>query len=251
MTCLEIREKLPEFVLGVLPADEAEDVERHLEWCAGCRKESVELLEGVATVGLALPTAQPRPALESKLVGRLQAAAGRPAARPKRANRLVLALAVVTVATASLAVGATTWGIAKSRQAEDARIIAAVKSEDAAKVAAALASFHGAGAYQASLAPAGPSKASGSVAIFSAPKQDDFIFVSIVPPVPKDPPYTVRVVTSEGEVMSGGLLNKTQLGNWVYFEFTRRNLSRGKTVTIYDATGRIILQGAETAAAEH
>ena len=66
MTCAEVRESLSEFSLGLLPGDDRREVERHLEWCAGCRRESAELAEGVASVALSLPVAEPPAPLDDK-----------------------------------------------------------------------------------------------------------------------------------------------------------------------------------------
>ena len=35
MTCLEVRDLLPELSIGVLPESERERLGRHLQWCAG------------------------------------------------------------------------------------------------------------------------------------------------------------------------------------------------------------------------
>src|SRR5436190_20219424 len=60
VTCLEVRERLTEYALGLLTKVDASEVERHLEWCAGCRKESAELEEGAARMALALPVIDPQ-----------------------------------------------------------------------------------------------------------------------------------------------------------------------------------------------
>ena len=50
MTCLEVRELLPEHAIGVLGEPDRERIRRHLEWCAGCRKEAGALGQAAATL---------------------------------------------------------------------------------------------------------------------------------------------------------------------------------------------------------
>ena len=57
MTCVEVRELLPELAVGVLSEPERAEVEQHPRWCAGCRKEATELGSAAAVVGFALPQA--------------------------------------------------------------------------------------------------------------------------------------------------------------------------------------------------
>ena len=54
MTCLEVRELLPEHAIGVLGEPERERIQRHLQWCAGCRKEAGDLGQAAATLAFAL-----------------------------------------------------------------------------------------------------------------------------------------------------------------------------------------------------
>src|SRR6266702_4781886 len=107
MKCVEVRDRLTEHELGSLSPDDRRHVERHLEWCAGCRKEAAELAEGAETLALALPLDTPAPALEDRVVHEVLAAAGR---RPHLARRrTVRALAVATLVAALLAVAAVGW----------------------------------------------------------------------------------------------------------------------------------------------
>ena len=47
MTCDEVRELLPEHLLGTLDGPEDLEVRRHLRGCAGCRTDMAGLSEGV------------------------------------------------------------------------------------------------------------------------------------------------------------------------------------------------------------
>ena len=119
MTCAEVRESLSEFSLGLLPGDELREIERHLEWCAGCRRESAELAEGVASVALSLPGAEPPASLEERVVEGVRVAAGSGRTGRHRGARV---LAVAALAAAIMALSAVQWGIAQRHQAESAQV---------------------------------------------------------------------------------------------------------------------------------
>ena len=100
MECLAVRDDLPEFALGTLPPDRHGKVERHLAWCAGCRKEAGRLSEGAAAVALALEGPRPGPGMEDRVV----AAAGPRAQRRRRGRGPVVAAVVAAlVAVAGMA----------------------------------------------------------------------------------------------------------------------------------------------------
>ena len=72
MDCTQVRDRLTEHALATLPGDERAFVDRHLEWCAGCRKEAAELEAAAASVGLSLAQSDPPPSLEDRVVDRVQ-----------------------------------------------------------------------------------------------------------------------------------------------------------------------------------
>src|SRR5439155_17842670 len=106
MNCLSVRERLAEYALDTLELPLASDVERHLEGCAGCRKESEELRDGAAVLAFDLPTVAPPTALGARVIGRVVRARGiRPHRRSRRAWRVAGAagLAAAIFAAAALA----------------------------------------------------------------------------------------------------------------------------------------------------
>jgi hypothetical protein len=110
MGCGEVRDLLPDYVLGTLDASSRAQVGRHLAWCAGCRKEAGELAEGAAALALALPSTEPPPGLDERVVGAVRDGTSRPPSR----RALVLA-AAVAAAVVSASIG---WGLAVAGRQE-------------------------------------------------------------------------------------------------------------------------------------
>ncbi|MEO8422481.1 MAG: zf-HC2 domain-containing protein [Actinomycetota bacterium] len=114
MTCDEVRELLPEHLLGTLDGPEDLEVRRHLRGCAGCRTEMAALSEGVEWFARAAHDRTPPPELHDRVVTTLEQEwrdtdAEHPDAR--RTRWLGRAAAVVAIA-AVLA-----WGLTQTHRA--------------------------------------------------------------------------------------------------------------------------------------
>jgi hypothetical protein len=242
VTCLEVRERLTEYSLGLLTKVDASEVERHLEWCAGCRKESAELEEGAARMALALPVLDPRASLETQVVDRVRSAAGRvPSAGRHRGGRLVAA----ALAAALLALGAIGWAIAERSHVQTLQ--SQIKTADARQrsLADAFDSFKGrAGRTMiAHLAPAPTGRGSGTAVIFSAPGVKDQIVVSALIPNAKGP-YIVQLVDNRSAIKVGRLeLGHRVEGDWFMWVEVNHDLSRVVTITVLDSESRTVLTG--------
>jgi anti-sigma factor RsiW len=106
VNCLTVRERLAEHALGVLADGDASSVERHLEWCAACRKEAGELQRAASTLAYSVAAAKPPAALEERVVGAVREAAGRRRAAAPRRSRA----AAAGVLAAMLALSGLGWG---------------------------------------------------------------------------------------------------------------------------------------------
>ena len=119
LTCLEVRDLLPEFAVGVLADEERARVERHLRWCAGCRKESSDLGTAAATFGFALAPA-PMPVGLARPRRRSREARGRgPGRRRAGSERSPRRSSPRSSRSASLGWGAVMAG--RAERFEDAR----------------------------------------------------------------------------------------------------------------------------------
>jgi putative transcriptional regulator len=114
VTCDEVRELLPEHLLGTLEGPEDLEVRRHLRGCAGCRIEMTALSEGVEWFARAAHDRTPPPELHDRVMTTLElewhdADAERPDAG--RVRWLGRAAAVIAIA-ATLA-----WGLSQTHRA--------------------------------------------------------------------------------------------------------------------------------------
>ena len=113
-----IKDLLPDFYLGQLPPDEAEEVRRHLDEHPACRDALEEVAEVLNLMPLAVPPAHPPPGLKERAIARALTSSdereprGEPRGRPtrvpqgpeRRRSRLLVALAAA-VLLVSLPVG--------------------------------------------------------------------------------------------------------------------------------------------------
>lgn len=114
MTCDEVRELLPEHLLGTLEGPEDLEVRRHLRGCGGCRTEMTALSEGVDWFALAAHDRPPPPELHDRVLTTLEeewrdTGEARPDGR--RMRWLGWAAAVVAIALT------LTWGLSQTHRA--------------------------------------------------------------------------------------------------------------------------------------
>jgi hypothetical protein len=254
---VEVRDRLTEHALGVLDGDAVWQVERHLEWCAGCRKEATELFEGVETVSVSLPKVKPPPSLEDRVVREVLTAAGRRPGSGRR--RTVRVLAAAALAAAIFALGAMSWGFAERRQARDyaaeAQKALSSKAGLAALVANFQAQFHAAGkVFQAELHP-GPERGqtAGPAVVFAASNGRGFALVQVVTPLPAaNGPYAVELVDAKGDTLVVGALDRRPDGDYVLADLNLAtdpsrtgavDLARLTGLNVVDGSGRPVLTG--------
>jgi len=243
MTCVDVRDRLTEHALGLLPVDESTDVERHLDWCAGCRKEASELQEAVAAVSFSLPEAAPPRGLEERIVGRLVDGSGpRSSGRDHRLGRRgIRSLVAATLAAVLVAMGAVGWAFAERHSAQTTE----GNLQIARRLYKLIASLGGQ-PYRVQLLPAARFHTSGFAVLVGSRGTNNFIYVEVLPPTPATGPYTVQVVDRAGGVQSFGQLAPNGNGDLFYGNFTPQDLSKAITVSILDRASDVVLSGKVT-----
>jgi hypothetical protein len=258
VTCLTVRELLPELAVGVLSARDREEVERHLRWCAGCRKEASELGQAAATFGFALAPAPVPQGLRERVVERIGRAAGAPGT-PRRARTTVASIVAAMVAVASLGWGAAMAGRAdrfaeRAAQAERDRSAAIERflkevsglQQEVSRIVPG-AELPSEQTHLGRLAPTPEGQGGGAVLQLVSPNMLDFTIVIVNgfdPGATDRLPYRVQLVNAAGEVLKAGRIDELDAdgGADVFHEFAQ-DLAGYTMVRVVDARGVVALSG--------
>jgi Putative zinc-finger len=249
VNCTAVREQLPDHALGGLESSDAVAVERHLAWCAACRKEAADLHSASATLALALTPADPDADLEGRVVDAVRSVA----APPRRSAAARGRLAVASVVAAMVALSGLGWGAVMAGRAarmEEQAQIAERRQEDMLEnfrriVTSFEFSNPEAEASLGTLAPVRGGSAYGSAVSLVTPRVDDQVIV-VVGGLPKGArePYSVSITDGEGTVIQLGaiLLLDSGGGATIAREFGT-SLEAFRRVVVRDNRGRPVLRG--------
>jgi hypothetical protein len=259
VTCLEVRDRLVERSLGALHLEDATEVDRHLLWCAACRKEAAELDRAAATFALTLAPASPAAGLEDRVVAAVHAAADTPARRPGRRGLA----ATASVIAAAVAVSALGWGVAMAGRAERFRASATQEKQVQSDLIRRLdylvgdQEFQATGnlAYLGTLAPTSGGIGGGSALTWISPTITDFTIVTVagLPPGDEDAlPYRIWILndTTGKKLAVGEPVQKLNADGGALRIQDAADLAGFETVQVTDATGKVVLRGTMGSQAE-
>ena len=162
MTCEEVRELLPEHLLGSLDETTDARVRQHLRGCTECRDERLRLEDGVAALSYATHEGTPPDELRDHVIGVLreewhapEETAPAPGATAARAP----AWRWIAAVAAALLVVAVAWGAVQTRHAQQT-------SADAKSYQALLATLGGREFRLGELHPSGEAGVTGTVLLY-------------------------------------------------------------------------------------
>jgi len=247
VNCLAVRVRLSELAVDALPGKDALAVERHLAWCAACRKEAEDLRAGAAVLPFALPPAAPDVDLEERVVGAVRRAAGTDRG-PGRAGRT----AVAAVVAAMVAVSALGWGAVMAGRAsrlsdtvrvERDRVHVALK-----QFANLVSTFDAPGeALLGKLDPPIGQIGGGAALVLASPARPDTAMVQVVGmPIGSTAalPYTASLQDGQGHrVTIGRITSLDSGGSGQLARSVKHDLSSFTQVVVTDASGDVVLSG--------
>ena len=237
--CGHVRERLPEWALGVLPKPERTVVAEHLAWCAGCRHEAGELAEGASALALVTTASAPPPELEDRVVQAVSSAAKSGPDRRARAG-------VLLAAALALVVGGLAGAFAGRSREPDPRV-AAGRAESRLDRFERLLSAVGAGerVLTAPLVAAGDDEGAGRAVVYDSPGRQDFAVI-VVGGLPRaEGPYSAAIRFRGGSVRVGRL-DPAEPGQLAAYRLFVERITGYLEVSVRDRRGDVVLVGTLT-----
>lgn len=246
MSCTAVRDRLAERALGLLDASDRQSVDRHLVWCAACRRESDGLQGAAGSLAFAAASVEPDPALEEKVLATLrrELTAGRPGT-PRRGR-----LAVAAVLAAMLALSGLGWGAVMAGRAarleERVRQAGQRQIESIDKVQTIFEELE----FADGLASAGPLSAvgggieGGAGMTVTSGSIRDVVIVLVSGLGAEGAPFRVELADHQGTVLDVGRIRKLDIdGGATLIQRFAEELEGFRRVVVRDAAGAIVLQG--------
>jgi predicted anti-sigma-YlaC factor YlaD len=245
VNCAAVRDVLPEFALGVAPSDDASAVELHVETCAACRKEAVDLQRAATSFGYALAgDGAPPETLEQRVLDAVHEVA-RPIRHPHaRGRRTGIALLVAAVLVASVGIGSVFAG-REERLRLQAERTALAQADALSKFAAVTAGLAGGGTKVLTgvLSPASGSGSGSAVTILTKDANDQLLVI-ISDLTGRPLPLEVSISDTKGHTIDVGKIPALDTAGGATRAWkVQGSLDGFVDVTIRDAHGKDVLRG--------
>lgn len=249
MNCAGVRETLPAFALGVAAPPDVSSVELHVETCAACRKEAIDLQRAVTAFGYALAPVEPAvPELEDRVVAAVQTASApgtrRRAKRHKRAGVTLLAAAILIAAIGTGAVFANRAERLRLQQERTALQQDEFLHRFGEAVQSAQYADPGADVLTGMLAAADGRRGTGSALVIVSPSADDEAIVMVSGLPEHSLPLEVSITNAKGRALELGSIRRLDsAGGATFARIVSGGLDGFVDVVIRDARGHVVLRG--------
>ena len=227
MTCDEVRDLLPEHVLGTLDPELDDRVRAHLRGCAGCRAEMTALGEGLGSFARASHDREPPLDLRDRVLAVLEDewSSTPPISRTTRRRPLV------AVALAAALVAAIAWAGVATVQKRDAELAAE-------KYSTFLDVLGGEDVRVAALRSDDSQSVHGSVVIYDSKVGQSWVLVLCRAPG-WEGEANVTLLSEAGETIDLRPMEFGQGGEGSTWLVTSENLRPFRTVNVWDEGGKL------------
>jgi anti-sigma factor RsiW len=252
VNCMTVRERLAEHALGVLSASELAAVDRHLEWCAACRKEAAQLQGAAATLAYSVAPVEPPGELEDRVLEAVRGAAGKRRVSAPRRSRV----AAAGVLAAALALSGLAWGAVMAGRADRLRdqiLVQRERQEQAFdRLRTVIERLEGADPANivevTTLESPRARPGGGEALVLLSPSSDDFALVALTGLTgvrDRQFPLDVQLVTDGGGAATIGQVSSLDpTGSVTLNRWSAGSLRDFDAIEVRDARGRVLLRGA-------
>jgi hypothetical protein len=251
MDCVDVRDRLTEYALSLLPPPEVAPVEQHLSWCAGCRKEAAELAGGAAAAAMSLPQADPPQGLEERIVREIRSVTGSEKGRKGRARSRTM---IVLAATIAIFMGFGWWAtfgdlqtskVAQQESEKEAQNVSRQFSKLLHEFTSGPRSPRPRDALrEIQLTPELGQTGGGKAVVFLSPDRDDWVLVYVGGLDAKAGPFGATIQSPDGTVLSLGQQDTSVTGGGVtLFGQFPESLKPFTRVVVTDRRGHVAMTG--------
>ena len=244
MNCTAVRDALPEFALGVAAEDDTSTIELHVETCAACRKEAIDLQRAAAAFAYALaPIETPEPELEDRVVDAVRRLArpwSRSHGRGRRSGVFLLAAAIVV---ASIGVGSVVAGheAQKAAQAERDALTQVLSLQ---QFGVAVSELDPGTKVFTGLLAARSGRGTGAALTLVSPEVEDRLVVIVNDVGDRSLPLSISVSDTKGHRFEVGEIERLDTaGGATFADIVGSPLDGFVDVAVRDVKGHIVLRG--------
>jgi hypothetical protein len=231
--CDEVRDQLPDHLLGSLDEVTEAAVRSHLRSCGGCRRDMAAIAEGIETFSHAAHEVEPPPELRDRV---LAAVAEEWAETPHVERRRPIRTWIASAAAAAAVVASLVWGVSQAN-------IADRYEANATKYEAFLDTLGGKNVRFGAIRPVGSHTIQGSIVLYDSDVEQSWALILVRAPGMSGE-ANVELSSPGGRTIPMHALEFSQGGESSSWLVTPSNLEAFDTVTITASSGELLATAA-------